>query len=121
MNKVQIIRDARGKEAFAVLPWDDYKKLRAGPDEDATLIARGETARADEVYPAQIAKRLAAGEVPLKVIREWRGLTQAALGASADVPTQYISQIERGERNVGRKTAAKLAPVLEVSADILLD
>jgi DNA-binding XRE family transcriptional regulator len=121
MDKVQIIRDAKGEAAFAVVPWNEYERLRTGDSEDAQLIKLGSAARNEESFPASVAKRLVAGEMPLKVIREWRGLTQSELGRKSGVAAQYISQMERGARNMGRKVAAKLARTLRVSAEALLD
>ena len=120
MSKVQIIHDTDGKAAFAVVPWPEYERLRAGMDEDARLIALAAPHRDEESFPAEVAKRLIAGETALKVFREWRGLSQAELGAKAKVPAQYISQIERGVRNLGKVTARKLAGVLKVSAEALV-
>lgn len=123
VDRIQIINDSFGSPAFAVVPWSDFQALQAGGDETAALIAAGEAARGDETFPADVAKRLVAGEVPLKVIREWRGLTQSQLFEKSGVSEQYISQIERraGGRNLGRKAAANLAPVLRVSADALME
>ena len=121
MDKVQIIRDAKGEAAFAVVPWNEYERLRAGDSEDAQLVKLGNAARGEESFPASVAKRLVAGETPLKVIREWRGLSQNELGKKSGVAAQYISQMERGARNMGRKAAAKLARALRVSAEALLD
>ncbi len=121
MSKVQIIRNAQNEPAYAVLPWAEYESLKSGRGEDAALIERAIAARKDETFPAAIARRLAAGEVPLRVFREWRGLAQGQLGAVAGVAPQYISQIERGTRNMGAETARKLAPLLGVSAKSLLD
>jgi transcriptional regulator with XRE-family HTH domain len=121
VSKVQIIRDEQNEPVYAVLPWAEYKNLTDGRGEDAALIERAIAARNDDKFPAVIARRLAAGEVPLKVIREWRGLAQGQLGELADVAPQYISQIERGARNMGTETARKLAPLLGVSARALLD
>lgn len=120
MSKVQIIRDERNEPAFAVLPWAEYETLREGRGEDAALVGRANAARGDDTFPAAIARRLVTGEVPLKVIREWRGLAQNQLGELAEVAPQYISQIERGARNMGSETARKLAPLLGVSATVLL-
>jgi DNA-binding XRE family transcriptional regulator len=122
MSKVQVIRNAKGNPAFAVVPWNEYERLRhAASDEDAMLIAAGNAARNDERFPEAVAKRLIAGEPALKVIREWRGLTQAALGEKADVPPQYISQIERAARGLGKRAAKKLAAALGVTIEVLLD
>ena len=120
MSKVQIIRDERNEPVYAVLPWTEYESLKDGRREDAALVERAIAARNDDKFPAAIARRLAAGEVPLKVIREWRGLAQGQLGTLADVAPQYISQIERGARNIGAETARKLAPLLGISAKALL-
>jgi DNA-binding XRE family transcriptional regulator len=120
-SNVQIIKDAVGKPVAAVLPWAEYERLKADSDETAALIAAGEAARGDYTFPSDIAKRLARGESPLKVLREWRDLTQAQLGANADVAPVYISQLERGTRNMGRAVAKKLAPALGLPANVLLD
>ena len=120
-DKIQIIRNAKGEAAFAVVPWPEYERLREAGSEDARLIALGNAARNDERFPSDVAKRLVAGETALKVIREWRGLTQDALGEKSGVAMQYVSQIERGARNMGKKTAAKLGAALNVSAEVLLD
>jgi len=121
MDKVQIIRNAKGEATFAVVPWDEYERLRDAAGEDAHLIKLGNAARGDEAFPSDVAKRLVAGEPALKVIREWRGMTQYDVSRKSDVATQYISQIERGARNAGKKVAAKLAKALGVSPDVLLD
>jgi DNA-binding XRE family transcriptional regulator len=121
MDKIQIIRDAKGEAVFAVVPWNEYERLRAGDSEDAQLIKLANAARGEESFPASVAKRLVAGESPLKAIREWRGLTQSELGKKSGVAVQYISQMERGARNMGRKVAGKLAKTLRVSAEALLE
>lgn len=121
MGKIQIIRNDRDEPAFAVVPWSDYEILTAGRSEDDALIARGRAARGDESFPADIAKRLAKGETPLKVFRNWRKMSQGALGKAAHVAPHYISQIERGERGIGKATARKIAPILRVSLEALLD
>jgi DNA-binding XRE family transcriptional regulator len=121
MEKVQIIRDDKGQPLVAVLRWDEYERLRAAGNEDARLVQLATPHRGEEAFPAAVAKRLAAGEPPLKVLREWRGLTQQQLSTASNVANQYISQLERGVRNVGRAVAKKLAAPLGVSVEILLD
>ena len=116
MDKVQIIKNEKGEAAYAVMPWDEYERLRSATDEDARLVSLGNAARNDEAFPADVS-----GEPALKVMREWRGLTQNALGRKSGVAMQYISQIERGSRNIGKKVAARLAKALDVSAEVLLD
>lgn len=123
MAKVQIIRDAKGGPAFAVVPWPEYRRLAGSAADDAEDAEILERARAenDEWFPAEVANRIAEGENVLRVIREWRGLTQAELAKKTGRATQYISQLETGKRAIGRKTAKVLAPALKVSADLLSD
>lgn len=123
MEKVNVGKLSIMGGEFVVLPLKEYERLKAGLSEDAQLIALGDAHRGEETFPADVARRLIAGEPPLKVIREWRGLTQAALHKASKVSQVYISQIERrlNDRTLGKKAAQKLAPALRVSADALMD
>ena len=86
MNIQTINRD--GKPEYVVLPWADYQALfKAAEDAiDGALLdafskklASGE----DETVPAAVLDALLAGAHPVKVWREYRGLTQGALAAQA--------------------------------------
>ena len=122
MTKVQIIRDAKGSPAYAVVPWKEYVRIAREDAVDAEDIAISEAALADpERFPSDVVRRIASGENVLKVIREWRGLTQAELAKRTGRAKQYISQLETGSRSIGRKTARVLAPALNVSPDVLFD
>ena len=123
MAKPQIIRDGAGNPAYAVLPWDEYRAL--GPavaDADLTdeeLALRGE-AEFDEGFPLAVARRLAAGDNPVKVFRQHRGLTQKALAERAGLHPVYFSQVETGKRQGLARTIAQLARALGVDADDLI-
>jgi len=121
MGKVQVIPNAKIEPAFAVVPWNDYVRLLGTDPEDLALVAAAEDARKDDRFSAEVTKRLVRGENVLKVLREWRGMTQEELGARAGLAKQYISQIETGRRNIGPKTAPALARALDVRAESLLD
>lgn len=80
-------------------------------------LANGE----DETVPADIVARLIAGdEHPLKIWREYRGLTQETLGNAASVGKSYISQIEAGSKTGSAKVLRILAETLGVDMDDLL-
>ena len=101
--KPQFIKTEGGEE-LVVLPRNTYDELvaRAGIDEDAgtaRIVDRSNAALAsgnEIVLPAEVAEAIARGENPIKVIREWRGLTQAQLARRNRLTQGYISQLEAG-------------------------
>ena len=77
-------------------------------------------ARDEESFPLEVADRLIAGESPLKVFREYRGLTQSALAKNAGTSAAYLSQIETGRRTGSVKLLRRLADALGVVLDDLV-
>ena len=119
-DSVQIIRDGAGHPAFAVLPMAEYERLLEAADEatggrafDAYRAARPET------FPDALAERLIDGESPVRVFREYRGLTQRQLGERAGVNQAYVSQIEAGSRAGTVEVLKRLAEALGVELDDL--
>jgi len=85
VTKVQFIKTAGGEE-LAILPKSEYERLvKLVADEDvgtARVVrnAREKIAAGREIMvPKAIVDRLAAGENPIRVLREWRAMTQAEL------------------------------------------
>lgn len=121
---IQILKDKHGEPAFAVVPYARWQAMAATDDEeDAWLVKlhKAERARKETPLPWKIGKRIAAGENAVKVYRQWRGLTQAALARKAGSVTAYISQIETGVKPGGRAIMRKIAAALGVPAAVLLD
>jgi len=59
-----------------------------------------------------------------KRIRKYRkdlGLSQAALAEKADLPPNTVARLERGEHSAKTLTLRKIAKVLKVTIDDLLD
>ncbi len=121
---VQVI-ERNGQPEWAVLPYADYERLLALLEdrqdaEDATHImealARGE----EESVPHDVARRLMNGEAPLRVWREYRGLSQAALAEAAGVTQSMVTMMETGRRTGKAKTLKRLAEALGVAVDELL-
>ncbi|MFG1395163.1 helix-turn-helix domain-containing protein [Xanthobacter agilis] len=79
-------------------------------------LAAGE----EELLPAAIADRMLAGESPVRVWREHRGLSAPELAGQAGITQPYLSQIENGKREGGIETMRKLASVLGVIIDDLV-
>ena len=113
----QIILDETGKPAFAVIPWLEFLQLMPGAadaalsDEALYDEARGE---GGELFPAELADRLLAGESPIAVYRAHRGMTQKRLAEAAGINPVYLSQIETGKRTGSLKTLAAIARALGV-------
>ena len=122
MNIQTIVKD--GKPEYVVLPWEEYQALLAAAedsrdaaqlDDFAKKLAVGE----EETIPESVLEALLAGESPLKVWREYRGLTQEALASQAGISKAYVSQIESGKRQGAIKTLQAIARVLALSLDDL--
>lgn len=113
----QFIYDADGRPAFAVIPYGEYRTLM--PEEalsDEELFDRAVAEDDGDRLPHEFMARLVDGEPPLKVYREWRGMTQEALAEQAGVTPGYISQAERGARHLSRKLTATVAGILHIDA-----
>jgi DNA-binding XRE family transcriptional regulator len=116
----QIIRNVNGEPAFAVLPIHEYEKLLDAADEAAgNRVFDTFKARNLETFPDEVASRLVDGEPPVKVFREYRGLTQTQLAAAAGLKQAYVSQIEAGSRIGTVDVLRRIAEVLRVSLDDL--
>jgi DNA-binding XRE family transcriptional regulator len=120
---VQTITTPSG-ETLVVLPEADFLRMRdaaemaydiAAYDEAKRQLSSGE----DEIMPADIAERLLAGENPVRVWRDHRGLSAKALCQAVGIAQGYLSQIETGKREGSIETLRKIAAELSVSLDDL--
>lgn len=81
--------------------------------------AKKEVAGGGLLLPKDVVDRIATGENPVRVLREWRGETQMYLHFKTGLSQGYISDIENGRR-VGTVAALRLiANVLNVPLDLL--
>lgn len=91
----------------------------------ATDGAIGRAARAEIeagaiTIPGDVAHRIYAGENPVRVWREHRGLKQKNLAEAASIKQGYLSQIERGSREGTLSTMRRIADALDTTIDYLL-
>jgi transcriptional regulator with XRE-family HTH domain len=70
--------------------------------------------------PKSVVDRLAAGENPVRVLREWRGRTQTELVAAIGMTQGYLSDLEAGKRKGPLALHQKIAAALRVPIDLLL-
>lgn len=126
MNKVQFIKTEQGDE-LAVLPRREYERLKAlAASEDvgtARIVRKTKAAVAagqEVLLPKVIVDRLADGESPVRILREWRDLTQTDVSSLARISQSHLSDIESGRR-VGTPAALRrIADALKVPLDLLV-
>lgn len=121
----QII-EREGRPEYAVVPYDEYRELLHKAEELDDVIAFDRATREleegrDELIPGEVVDRLLAGEPPLKVWREHRRLSQSALADRAGVSQSYVAMMESGDRTGRVEALRKIAGVLGVGLDDLLD
>lgn len=68
--------------------------------------------------PDEITEKIREGESPVRVVRQYRLMTQKDLSDLCGIRPNHISAIERG-MSYGLKTAKRLADALDVPVDLL--
>ena len=121
MSRVQFIFN-EGQPEYAVLPYELYEQLVEDTetlqdirdiDEIKARIASGE----EELIPAHVPYAIMDGENPVKVWREYRGLTQQELAKAAGISAAYLSQIETGKREGKTAVLQAIARALNLDLD----
>ena len=122
---VQII-EKNGQPEWAVLPYEEYQRLVAEAemlqdirdyDEVKLALTNGE----EELIPSEVTYALLDGENPIRVWREYRGLTQQQVAEEAGISKPYLSQLESGQRKGSAEVLAAVARALNVSLDDLVN
>jgi mRNA interferase RelE/StbE len=73
--------------------------------------------RKTEYFPKALVDQLIAGDNPLRVYREYRGLTQQALAKRSGVSRDMIAMIETNKKNGSISTVKKLASALKIDLE----
>jgi ribosome-binding protein aMBF1 (putative translation factor) len=114
-----LIIEHEGRPTHVVLPYAEWRRIRRLMAELDDL-RDVERARAEDEIPLEIAERLWAGENSLRVWRQHRGLSQAALAERCGLPQPTIARIETGSRRGTTAQMQRLAKALEVRLDALV-
>ena len=113
-------------EDTAVLRRRDYDALVKAYEDAADALALAEVRTREgagdaEYVPVELAERIfVAGEHPVRVWREHRGLALGALAKEAGIAQSYLSEIENGRKRGSVRALAALAKVLRVDIEDLL-
>lgn len=110
----------------AIIPRAEYERLKALSDEAAEdsgaakLVAHAKQVT-DVMLPIEVVEQLASGENPIRVLRKFRGWTQAEL-ATADgvrIAQNYLSDLETGKRKGPFELHRRIASCLDVPFELL--
>lgn len=121
---VQII-EKNGQPEWAVVPYEEYQRLVEEAemlqdirdyDEVKVAIAKGD----EELIPSEVTYALLDGDNPIRVWREYRGLTQQQVAAQAGISKPYLSQLESGQRKGTTEVLSAIAKALNISLDDLV-
>jgi DNA-binding XRE family transcriptional regulator len=111
----------------AILPRAEYERLKKLADEaledagTARLVARAkkEIAAGASLLPKEIVDRLAEGENPIRVLREYRQYTQSELVVAIQITQGYLSDLETGKRKGPLALHQRIAKALSVPLELL--
>ena len=111
----------------AILPRAEYERLKELADEamedagTARLVARAkkEVAGGVPLLPKEVVDRLANGENPIRVLREFRKETQIELVVRVGITQGYLSDLETGKRKGPMELHQKIARALGVPLELL--
>lgn len=123
--KVKFKTTASGE--VAILPRAEYERLKALEQEagedagTARLVARAskEISGGDPLLPRQVVERLANGENPIRVLRQFREWSQTELATAIGIAQNYLSDLETGKRKGPLALHQKVAKALGVPLDLL--
>jgi DNA-binding XRE family transcriptional regulator len=91
---------------YVLVPLHDYRAMTGGKN--------------DKSLPAHVLDALAARqESPVKIMRKFRGLTQAELAKKANLSRPYLTEIETGKKDGSIRAMKNLAEILGVSVGLL--
>lgn len=115
------------KGEIAILPRAEYERLKKLADDamedigTARLVARAkkDIAGGGPLLPKDVVDRLAKGENPIRVLREFRGETQIELAVAVGITQGYLSDLETGNRKGPMALHQKIAQRLGVSLELL--
>ena len=124
--KPQFIETPTG-DRLAVLPATEYERLAAlaaAVDEDAADVAAFDAATraatGKDMLPLDMARRMLAGESPVRVWREFRGMKLKDLAEATGLSSPYLSQIENITRTGTLEAMKAIATALRCTVDDLI-
>jgi ribosome-binding protein aMBF1 (putative translation factor) len=103
------------------IPREEYDRLREAAEELADILAFDRAMQdRDEGIPSDVMRRILEDESPVRVLREWRGMTAAELARRSGVHPVMVHEVETGKKRGSVETVKRLAEALGVRVDDLV-
>jgi DNA-binding XRE family transcriptional regulator len=103
------------------IPRAEYERLVEAAETLADVAAFDRAmAAGGEGMPGDVLKRMLAGENPVRVTREWRGITGAELARRAGMHRVQVHEIETGAKTGSVQSLKRIAEALGVPLDDLV-
>ena len=100
------------------IPRSEYERLVAAADDLAAVTAYDRAiAAGGEGMPHDVLARIIDGESPVRVIREWRGISAAELARRAGLHRVQVHDVESGKSAGSVQTMKRIAEALDVPLD----
>ena len=121
---VQVIKQG-DKPEWAIVPYDTYlqlvekaEMLQDIQDYDGAKasLERGD----DELIPAEVVNAILDGANPIKVWREYRGISQQELAHQVEISVPYLSQLETNKRKGSLEVLSAIATALNILLDTMV-
>lgn len=90
---------------YVLVPLHDYRELTS------TNAQTNESSLPDDILDALAAKQ----DHPVKIIRTYRGMTQADLAKASGISRPYLTEIETGKKDGSIRAMKALAQALSVN------
>lgn len=120
---IQFITTEKG-ERLVVIPESEWLAIQEKLEDREDLAAIDEFQRklaagAEEFVPSEMVDRLMSGEAPIRVWREYREMSLAALSQAAAVSVDHLQEVEAGNRVLDEAQMARVAAALRLTVDDL--
>lgn len=112
-------------DEMVILPRAEYDQLIEGNEmaQDVAAFDRFKERLAsgeEELMPAEFANRIIDGESPLRVWRQFRGVSSKDLAEKAGISIAYLSEIETGKKDGSISVMKRIVDALKLTLDDLV-
>ena len=121
---VQVI-EKNGRPEWAVIPYNEYKKLYEAYQDAEDIRAIEENLAAiqsgkEMAIPGEITFAVLEGVSPIRAWRQYKNIKMKDLAKQVGISSAYLSQIENKKRNPTVETLKRIAAALGLDIEMLV-